>query len=170
MLDLEGICARWKRAAEYVAVDKHPTVWVAHYGTSLEAMRRRVTEGPQERSSDLLGCVAATTDQVANAVLFLGTPWTVCAEVHETAIVADINHTLHVTHFHDDGTTQYSTDWRVPYGIEDDGSIRFDVGERTPSALWPTCHLLWETRPMEKGSKTFDEAFSEAMAVGNALL
>ncbi len=153
MLDLEGICARWKRAAEYVAVDKHPTVWVAHYG-----------------NPDLLGAVAATTEHVANAVLFLGTPWALCDEVTETAIVADINHTLHVTHFLDEYGTQFSTDWRVPWGFDDSGSIHFDVGEKTPSALWPTCHLLWETRPIEKGSKSFDRAFSEVMAVGNRLL
>lgn len=170
MLDLEGIVARWKASAESLPVDKHPHVWVAHYGTTQDALERRLADGPQERRSDLLGSLAATTDLHGSAVLFLASPWAMCAEVRETVIVVDINHTLHITHMIDEGKIQRSTDYRLSYGIDDDGTLWFGMADRSVSPVWEQCQFLWDARPAQRGTQTFERAFYEAFVSGNRLL
>lgn len=169
-LDLEGIVSRWKAVAESVPVDKHPNVWVAHYGTSEDALERRLTEGPQERRNVLLGSLAATTEHTGSAVLYLASPWAVCAEVHETIVAVDVSHVLHVTHLIDEGKTRRSTDWRLSYGMGDDGSLRFGMAEKGVSPVWTEVQILWEARPAQKGSQTFERAFYEAFTEGNQAL
>lgn len=171
VLDLEGIIARWKYHAEAVPIHKHPTVWVAHYGTSEQSMFDQITSGPQARTTELLGSLAATEPiSIPGAVMLLGSPWSTVAEIHETVLVADIDRMLHVTHFVDEGRVERSADWRVPYGMADDGSLLFDVAMRCRSALWRECHLLWENRIVGKGKRAFDEAFTAAMEMGEQLL
>lgn len=171
MLDLEGIVVRWKHVAEAVPVNRHPTVWVAHYGTTDDMLYRRITEGPQARTTELLGAAAvARPNNIGNAVLFLAAPWQTVAQIRETVIVVDISHRLHITHFVDTGASERSTDWRVPYSIGDDGTIGFGLAERLPSVVWEECQILWECRPAGRGSLSFDEAFHASMQLGSEWL
>lgn len=171
MLELEQIMADWKTHCEAAPVDKHPTVWVAHYGTSTRALIDRITRGPQTRRTEMLGALAATEpNSVGNAVIFLGAPWMTVAEIHETAVVVDQFRTLHVSHFVDEGKTRRSTDWQLQYGMDDRGRLEFGCAEKMPSDWWAELHLLWQGRDTGKGADPFNQAFLKALRIGEALL
>ena len=171
MLELEQIMAAWKFHAEAAPVTKHPTVWVAHYGTSERALIERIMNGPIERELEMLGALASTEpNSIGNAILFLGAPWTTVAEVHECAVVVDVFRELHVTHFVDEGKVERSTDWRLRYDMADDGTLQFGCAEKRPSAFWSELNLLWESRISGKGKHDFHQAFLSALRLGEALL
>jgi hypothetical protein len=172
MIDLENVIARWKGYTETSPIHKHPTVWVAHFGQSAPAALDDLLMGrePPEKP-ELLGVLSSTEPRnIGNAVLFLLKPYAESFEVRESAVIVDVNRILHVTQMESYDASQRMVQYHLPWGIDDNGDIRFGIAEKAPSDYWSDCNIIYVQRG--RGSQDFDfySAFLAALYLGELKL
>jgi len=120
MTELELACRDWKANYEQTRIDRHPTVWIGHYDGATP-----------------LGSVYATRPKhEADLTITLASPFAISG-VPTTFVFYDRPGYIWVGRLHYDGGVR-QTFWRIPYGVDDSGRVRFDVAAKTH----PPAHIV----------------------------
>jgi len=120
MVELEIAAAEWKSVMENASLDRHPSIFVAHYG-------------PQ-----FMGSVYATRpSKEPEHVLILCSPFAVCNEVTDTFVFIDRPNRVMVSRLNFDGKGVRISDWDLPYMVSDGFQLTLGVAtmRRHPDAV-----------------------------------
>lgn len=152
MTELETAAQAWKHLAEDAEMLRHPTMFVIHY-----------------HHDDFLGSINGTrVSNEANLVMILGSPFAVTDLVTDTFVFLDRPGRLLVSHLHFDGKGVHIKDYHLPYGFDDDGTVRFSVAHEAfvPELIRRACDHLSAHRLRPGPKHGFVEAFYTASKWG----
>lgn len=156
MTELEIAVSHWRTAFVQARLSRHPTVWVAHFA-----------------GDEFLGAVSATRPDVYDATCFyLSTPFAFAGDVTDSFVFIDRARLLHITRMSIHGRGVQTTDWVLPYTIDDTGLPVFDVAVRQPSQvsfMWRLCEVLTHRRLTEPPTLGFSDAIAAAVHLADQL-
>lgn len=152
MTELETAAHEWKVISDNAPIDKHPSFMVAHFS-----------------GDECLGSIFGhKVSSEPNLVMILGSPFAMTHDISDTFIFLDRPGHLIVSHLEQIGSGVHTTDWQIPYTLNDWGKVEFGVAQKAmaPDKIRLACDHLSDHRLRAKPKHGFLEAFVTAQKWG----
>lgn len=155
MVELETAALAWRNDYEGAGLDRHPSLWVAHWGAEAPLAAIWMTRPADE----------------AQALFYLAFPYAICDTVQTTFVFLDRPHRVWVSRLAWTGRGTIETHWDLPYAVDDHGHVEFGVSVRRPH---PDAQInrVMETFALRRPQVRYyswEEAYAYAIERGKAL-